>query len=226
MTDSAAEKYLSHRAIFRERAKAAFFANNSKAADLLDAMSELVSATTLFLSGKDLSATSQRLYLSDLLVSFCRSHFIAADLVVHTELIEAATLIRKQMELMARVQELSKSMTIEELLRRTPNVRHLASQLRRLYDEYSRIAHSADPETLRLLGTTHSEGRSYTPVYPEFDPNAYVALNHLGWLCVEFDASTTALYAEWFPDVAPPQTADFFATIAEVLAIPQHLTQS
>jgi hypothetical protein len=214
-------KYLARREAFRLKAAEAFWQCDPGAAELVAAAGELVSSLTLFLSGKDLSASAGRLYLGDLIVSFCRSHFIIVDLVSQGEVVESATLIRKQIELMARVRELSKPSNLAMVVGRTPNVRHLSEQLRRQYSEYSEIAHSASPTVMRLLGNVERDGKVHTPVYPEFDLDSYVALNHVGWLCVELYLCTHELYPTWFPDQALPEVTDPFTTIAKLLARPQ-----
>jgi hypothetical protein len=215
------EKYLQHREAFRRRAVESFHANDPSIAGFIAATGELVAASTLFLSGKDLSATTQRLYLGDLIVSFCRTHFIVLDLLQNCELVECATLIRKQIEVMARVRELSKPSPIDRLIGKTPNVKHLSDQLRRQYDEYSEIAHSATPAVMRLMGTIKRDGTTHTPVYPEFGSDAYVAMNHVGWLCAEFYSCTTTLYPEWFPQEAAPELEAYWGVVAAWLSRPQ-----
>jgi dsDNA-specific endonuclease/ATPase MutS2 len=97
------------------------------------------------------------LYLADLMVSFCRSHFIASDLILGGELVEAAVIVRKQMELLARLNELSAGLDIDKLVRRTPNIKHLKTSLNRLYSEYSEISHSASPKVMQILGRKELE---------------------------------------------------------------------
>ncbi|MBL8206491.1 MAG: hypothetical protein JNM09_19815 [Blastocatellia bacterium] len=146
-----AEKYLYSRNHFRKVAQDEFLRFNEHMNDLVASVNELVSSMTLFTSGKSLTAIPNGLYLGDLMVSFCRSHFISTDLTLGGELIEAVTIIRKQMELLSRLNELRNGLDINKLLRRTPNLKHLKTNLNRLYSDYSEIAHSSSPQPLQLL---------------------------------------------------------------------------
>ena len=68
-----------------------FLMFNEHANSLVVSINELVASMTLFVSGKSLRGIDNGLYLADLMVSFCRSHFIASDLVLGGELVEAAS---------------------------------------------------------------------------------------------------------------------------------------
>src|ERR1043166_3572986 len=91
-------------------------------------------------------------------------------------LIDAATLLRKQFELLARLNELHAAGTIDHLLKKNPQFSALKTNIRRLYGEYSKIAHSAAPQPLELLGRIEDGKRAWTAVYPIFLEDAYVAL--------------------------------------------------
>jgi hypothetical protein len=198
-----ADRYLESRAKFRERARSTFYAAEPESTALLATAHELVSGLTFFLSGRDLSGIPNGLYLGDLIVSFCRSHFIAADLLQNAELVECAVILRKQIELLARIVELQTT-DVSSLEGKTPNIRGLQQLVRRLYPEYSSISHSASSTTIQLLGHYLGDDVVRTPLFPEFGRNAYVALNHLGILAAEFFLAVRGLYtghfAEYFPD--------------------------
>lgn len=181
----AGDKYVRSREIFRERAKSAFFAKHH-ARSLVEVINEYVARAMFAGSGQDMSAIPYADYIGGLLVSFTRTHFIIIDLIVCSELIESATLLQKQFELIARLNELNVTETMHALLEKTPNLRALKTEIRKLYGEYSRIAHSAHPEPLQLLGTIEREEGDYTALYPTFDENAYVALNHATACVVEY----------------------------------------
>src|SRR5574343_635775 len=100
---SKAEKYIYSRDHFRRLARHNFFAFNKHANLLVTLTNELVASMTFFVSGKSFGEINNGLYLADLMVSFCRSHFIASDLILGGELVEGAVILRKQMELLARV---------------------------------------------------------------------------------------------------------------------------
>jgi hypothetical protein len=123
-----------------------------------------------------------------------------ADLLVQGELIEAATLLRKQMELVSRLNELGTAIDIEELIGRTPNIKHLREDLRRMYGEYSEVAHSSHPRSLQFLGTIEKDGREYTQLYPVFHENLHAGLSHLVLVTAEFFRWTTTFYQRNFPE--------------------------
>ena len=180
-----ADKYLHSRRIFRERARTEFFARNH-AESLVTATNDYVAGAMLAASGHDMEGIPNAEYIGGLMVSFTRTHFIAMDLIVCSELIDSSTLVRKQFELVARLKELSAIESLDNLLKKTPNLRVLKEEVRRLYGEYSRIAHSAHPEPLQLLGTIETEAGDYTPLYPVFVENAYIALNHAVHSVIEY----------------------------------------
>ena len=108
------------------------------------------------------------------------------DFTVCCELIEAATLLRKQFELVARLNEISTAESIESLLKKTPNLASLRTRVKTLYREYSEISHSANPVPLELLGRISKENGDVTVVYPIFSQNAYVSLNHAAATVFEY----------------------------------------
>jgi len=199
--------YLEHRAVFRERAATAFEIDHPRGDLILQAAGEIVSARTLFLSDRDLRHIQNGPQIGSLIVSYCRTHFIVADLVRQAELIEVTVLARKQMELLARLHELETAAS-DSLEGKTPNLRHLVTQVKRLYGDYSSIAHSAKEEPLRLLGSrAREDGEGWTTLlYPESDHNVFAAAHTQGLLALEFE-----LYADVFcrrvaPDAPPPET--------------------
>ncbi len=184
--NSKTEKYLYSRDHRRKAAKYEFLKFNEESNLFIASINELVSSLTLFLSGKSLRKIENGLYIGDLVVSFCRSHFIACDLILGGELVEAAIVIRKQLELLSRVNELSVGLDADNLTRKTPNIRYLKTNLKKIYSEYSEIAHSASPEIMHLLGRKEHESRIFTNLYPEFQKNAYVSMQHLTMTAFEF----------------------------------------
>lgn len=173
------EKYLYSREILRARAREEFFAKKPSVGPLISAINDYVSSTTLGLSDQDVRPVPHGVYICNLIVSFVRTHFIILDLVTSSELIEAATLIRKQFELLARLNELRASESINHLLKRTPNLSALKTQLKTLYSDYSEIAHSSHPRKLDLLGSIVHCEKERTVLYPIFLENAYVSLQHV-----------------------------------------------
>lgn len=87
-----------------------------------------------------------------LCVSFMRTHFVINELILYSSNLEAATLLRKQIELLARMNEL-KIENIEKLQRKTPCVKHVP-WVKKFYGILSESAHSATIESLDDLGYT------------------------------------------------------------------------
>jgi hypothetical protein len=197
---SKAEKYIYSRDHFRKRAQHNFLSFNEHANLLVALINELVASMTFSVSGKSFREIENGLYLADLMVSFCRSHFIASDLILGGDLVEGAVIIRKQIELLARVNELSAGLDIDKLERRTPNVKHLKTGLNRLYSEYSEIAHSASPKVMQILGRTEFDECTYTPLYPEFQENAYVSMQHLVGTALEYYVWCANFLIDNFPE--------------------------
>lgn len=181
-----AQKYLESREAARRQAEQEFFSSHPEAAPLIALGSEYVAGYMLRLSGQDFSKIRHGLYISDLVVSFTRTHFIAQDLIRFGELIEAAVLIRKQMELLARLHELVNADKLDHLIRKTPNVREIGTQIRGLYSAYSEVAHSSNPVHLQQLGELEKDGKLYTPVYPVYTRHAIVTFQHQVLTVIEF----------------------------------------
>ena len=153
---------------------------------VIQLLNDYVATTMLGASGFDVSAIPNFQYNMDLSVSFTRTHFIVMDLIVCGELIEAATLQRKQFELIARLNEIREAESVESRLKKTPNLGTLRTRIRRLYGEYSAISHSASPVPLELLGRISTQEGDWTVVYPIFSENAYVSLNHAAATVFEY----------------------------------------
>ncbi len=200
---SKAQHYVSSREAFRKRAQHDFLCFHAHANDLIVSTNELVASLTLSISGESFTGAKGGPYVSDLMASFCRSHFIACDLIVGGELIEADVLIRKQMELLARLNEISSGFDLDKLEKRTPNVRHLKTALKKLYGDYSEIAHSASPKVMQILGGTKSENGTYTLLYPEFRENAYVSMQHLVMTALEYYVWCSSYLVENVPAYDP-----------------------
>lgn len=204
MTDekftSKAEKYLYSRDHYRKVAQREFLKFNEDANLLVATTNELVASLTLFISGKSFREIDNGLYVADLMASFCRSHFIACDLLLGGELVEGAVIVRKQIELLARLNEITKGLNIDRLIRKTPNIKHLKTRLNRLYSDYSEISHSASPKVMELLGRKEYEEGVFTPLYPEFQKNSYVSMQHLVMCVLEYYVWSANFFSENFKD--------------------------
>jgi len=109
---------------------------------------------------------SYQLYLS---ASFIRTHFIINDLIISGDIIEAATLARKQLENVTRLVEIDEK-PLDKLLRKTPNVFDTLKKMgKSIYKELSEIAHFGTPRVGELIKTESSEddknGPTPLPLY-------------------------------------------------------------
>lgn len=204
-----AKKYLESRNAARQLAKTALIDNHPEVVPLVELQNEYIAGVMLSLSGCDFSKLAHGLYISDLVVSFTRTHFIAQDLIGYCELIEAAVLIRKQFELLARLHELVKADKLEHLVCKTPNIREAGEHIRRLYSAYSEVAHSSNPTHLQLLGRITVNGCEHTPVYPMYDPNAVITLRH--------QVLTVIAFYDWSYPYLSSVVSDFDAATANGL---------
>ena len=209
------EKYLYSRDVFRKKHQTDFLKLKGDINLLITSTNELVASLTLFFSGKDLRAIENGFYYGDLVVSYCRSHFIISDLLLGGELVEATTLLRKQMELISRLNELSKGVDIENLIRKTPNLKNLKTGLRKLYALYSEITHSASPEIMQILGMEEYEGKMYTVLYPQFQENSYIGLQHQTVCALEFYTWCVNFLVDNFQDYKDYYDAMLFKTSIE-----------
>jgi len=128
-------------------------------------------------------------YQIALSASYVRTHFVINDLILSGDLVEAMTLVRKQLESLARLHELDDK-PLQKLLRKTPNVINTLKAVGKgAYPKLSEIAHFASPNAAELLHVIEDGdkfGPSMIPVYTKsahgcFDFQALVALYFLFW---------------------------------------------
>ncbi len=86
-----------------------------------------------------------------LVTSYVRTHFIVTDLILNGDLVEAVTLIRKQLESVARLNELDQR-PLHKLEGKTPNIRmffeHGGGEM---YGHLSEVAHFSKPRVSELM---------------------------------------------------------------------------
>ena len=148
------------------------------------------------------AVTSYQLSLS---ASYIRSHYIITDLLLNGDLLEALVLMRKQLETLARISEVSK-IDLSKLEGKVPNVKNvLPLGAGRVYGDLSEVAHFSRPEVGELLDVHKSGelvGPTLLPAFSErsrgcMDLNSYLSINFVAWL--------TQQVAVWYPkyDVSP-----------------------
>lgn len=139
-------------------------------------------------------------YQLTIFTSYIRSHFVINDLIMGGDVIEALTVVRRQIEALARLNEID-SRPLQKLLGKTPNVRNiLGKHSGSLYGYLSEVAHSASPHISILLGVVSDReraGTSLTPMFSDslgaaFEVHWYFSLYFLVWVIKKF--------AVWYPD--------------------------
>lgn len=174
--------------------------------DLVQSMDQFISLVLSIL--KTLSVTDiEQKYRLTLIASFIRSHFVIIDLIESSNLIEAATLIRKQAELLARFNEIGDK-DITKLYGVTPNIK--AAKIGSTYGSLSEIAHSSKIETMSLLGIEDNGEQTCFSVYPVFNQHT---LKTVSIYCDVFCKFSAAMLE--FELVA--QTKDFSTISMEII---------
>lgn len=135
--------------------------------------------------------TNERIsYQLAIVTSYIRSHFLINDLIMGGDIIEALTVIRRQIEALARLNE-ADSGPLQMLFGRTPNVKNILNQgSGPLYGYLSEVAHSSSPRLSTLLGIVSDPeriGASLIPVFSEslaaaFEVHWFFALHFLAWV--------------------------------------------
>jgi hypothetical protein len=119
-----------------------------------------------------------------------RTHFIINDLIFKGDIIEASTLIRKQLETCTRLEELD-TKNLEQLKKKTPNViNQFKNAGKRIYPLLSEIAHSGSERIPELIAyqdkNRNLRAVNIYPLYTEdlfiiYNMHGYVSLNFLKW---------------------------------------------
>jgi hypothetical protein len=129
-------------------------------------------------------------YQISLAASYVRTHFIVNDLILQGDLVEALTLVRKQLESLTRLHELD-TKPVGKLTGKVPNVRNVFKAAGgRVYGDLSEVAHFAKPRVGELLHVVEDGalvGPSLLPAYTDrshacFNVQAFVTLYFLAWL--------------------------------------------
>lgn len=140
-------------------------------------------------------------YQISLSASYIRSHFLINNLIIEGNLQEASTLMRKQIESVARMNELD-SKPLARLLKKTPNVgnffKHGEGQM---YGALSEAAHFGQPRISELLTVMEDtlRGIATVSVYPSYNQNAHTCfqMQHATALC--FYGWIVAKLHDWYP---------------------------
>lgn len=153
-----------------------------------------------------------------LIVSFIRTHMVIDELLHCCENIEAATLVRKQLELLARYKETENMIELQRSIKnkKVPQMNKVENG-GMIYGMLSEIAHSAKPETYTLLGYEKQEDGSVgISLFGTYDDNIKVTFGiHIDIFCrffiemMQFQEEHIEGYSEdsdmeWMNDVFIP----------------------
>lgn len=153
-----------------------------------------------------------------LIVSFIRTHMIIDELLHYCENIEAATLVRKQLELLARYKETENMEELQYAIKhkKVPQISKIENG-GVMYGMLSEIAHSALPETYTLLGyEKQKDGNVGINLFGVYDDNVKVTLGiHIDIFCrffiemMQFQKEHLKDYSEdidmkWMKDIFIP----------------------
>lgn len=183
------DRHLRNRQGWEELSRNEFYTTDKEAHVLASSMLEALSDFGQRISGTLWPIqTEEGNYSAGLVASFIRTHFMVVRCAEHSHLIEGVTLLRKQLEVLARLTEIDDFPgELERFLEKPPNLKVLKSTLSRLYGPYSEIAHSSVPARFHLLGSVETdETSSYLSLYPKFSRNSYVLLHNAGQAFLEF----------------------------------------
>lgn len=134
-----------------------------------------------------------------LTVSFMRTHICVCEHIFNSENVEAAILMRKQLELIARIREVEVK-DFGSLYDKVPNV-VFGRPMNSLYGILSKIAHNADLESLDMLGfRMEDENHKQICVYPIYNANTIYSFDVAIGLFLMFMVEAIFLQKQMFPD--------------------------
>ncbi len=140
-------------------------------------------------------------YQIGLVTSYVRTHFIVTDLILNGDLVEAVTLIRKQLESVARLNELDKR-PLDKLEGKTPNIRmffrHGGGEM---YGHLSEVAHFSKSRVSELMHVIQNGDRIGPSLYPVFTEHSFACLDMHHFVSIYFLAWITEKLSEWYPHI-------------------------
>jgi hypothetical protein len=140
-------------------------------------------------------------YQVGLVTSYTRTHFLVTDLILNGDLIEAVTLIRKQLESLARLHELDHK-PLDRLQGVTPNVgmffRHGGGAI---YGHLSEVAHFSRPRVSELMHVIQDGERTGPSLYPTFTEYSFACLDMHHFVSIYFLVWITEKLKELYPGI-------------------------
>lgn len=128
--------------------------------------------------------------------SYIRTHFIINTLIENGDVLEASTLIRKQLESITRLLELRTDKSITKLSGKTPNVNQIFdNRLKDVYKILSEISHSGKKDVYNLISIEDiNNGIAKANIYPMYSNDSLQ--------CYKFHCYITLIFLEVYIQLA------------------------
>lgn len=182
----------------REQALQALLAEYPSLPGLFGRMTAFFTNFSERLDGVEIADESMQ-YKMLLAVSFMRTHVCACEHLFNSENIEGVTLLRKQLELIARMREIDEK-DLSKLYDKVPNV-GFVGPMKVLYGLTSKIAHSADMNSLDMLGfRMEGEMHKHILLHPVYNDDTVHSINMAIGLFLMFVMEAIRLQQEMIPD--------------------------
>lgn len=174
---------------------------------IMDKMSEFFTLVTDKLNSVEYADEKDQ-YKLLLIISFMRTHFVINELILYSEIIEATTLMRKQLELIARLKEID-IVELVKLNKKVPQMKHVP-WMKEYYGIWSQVAHNASFDSLDLLGY-HMDDEVHKRYYsqPTYTENTIETLNMNIGLFMIFGLEVLKFLENSIPGYKPVEEREF-----------------
>ncbi len=140
-------------------------------------------------------------YQIGLSASFIRTYYLATDILLNGDIVEALVLLRKQVESLARILELEDN-PAQKLFKKTPNVKHvLTNGTGRIYSALSEVAHFSTPNAAELLGVNQDGDRCGPNLVPQFHESQFVYMEFSHFTGIRFSQWLFGKLSYWYPGI-------------------------
>lgn len=169
-----------------------------------------VASLGLAMSQKIAAVSESTSYQIGVSASFIRTHFVLGDHILNGDLVEALTLIRKQLESVARLHELD-STPLQKLAGKVPNIKSvLARQAARVYGDLSEVAHFSTSRVSALLHVLQDGDRIGPGLVPSFTERAFACFDLVHFITVYFIAWMLEKLPVWYPKFDASEARETF----------------
>jgi len=132
--------------------------------------------------------------------SFVKTHFLLNTLILEGNLIEAFVLLRKQLESLARLEELN-SKPLNLLEKTTPNIKSaVVGQAGKLYGALSEIAHFSCFKINNLLSIVPKSDHSEINIFSKYSENSLNCMKLRLYLGLSFTRWMVKKMPDWYPN--------------------------